>query len=194
MSSFHSLLSEYMSFVNLEAWLHVAALVVCPTIGVLVMEARDAEGDGCAIVVEEAIVAVGHPTITLIVERIKRGIKDEVILAHSAVIPYPLQPPCACERATQFHVLPVGVALLAVNGDELAGLPFAHTVHFAVGLECEALEVTLRVADVLVVPRANDNRPVLLIQLHRLLVCLRVGVSWLIAAARGEGESSKEKE
>ena len=29
------------------------------------------------------------------------------------------QLPCSCERAAQFHVLPVGVALLAVDGDGL---------------------------------------------------------------------------
>ena len=60
------------------------------------------------------------------------------------------QLPRPCERAAQFHILPVGVALLAVDGDGLAGLPFVHSRQCAVGLEGEALEVTLRVADVLV--------------------------------------------
>ena len=61
----------------------------------------------------------------------------------------------------------------------------------AVGLEREALEVSLRVADVLVVPCADHERPVLLIQLNRLLVRLWVGISWIVTTARAEGEGCK---
>ena len=85
--------------------------------------------------------------------------------------------------------------MLAVDGDEFAGLPFAHSCQRAIGLEREALEVTLRVADVLVVPCGDHERPVLLIQLHGLFVCLWVGISWFVAAARGECEDyDHEKE
>ena len=104
------------------------------------------------------------------------------------------QLPCSRERAAQFHVLPVGILFFTVDGDGLAGLPFAHSRQCAVGLEGEALEVTLGVADALVVPCADHERPVLLIQLHGLFVCLWVSISWLVAAARGECESGNQEE
>ena len=42
---------------------------------------------------------------------------------------------------------------------------------------------------------ADHERPVQLVQLHGLFVCLRVGISWFVAAARGECEDyDQEKE
>ena len=104
------------------------------------------------------------------------------------------QLPRSLERAAQFHVLPVGVLFLIVDRDEFTRLPFAHSRQCAVGLEHQALKVTLCFADVLVVPCADHERPVLLIQLHGLFVCLRVGISWFVAAARGECEGDNQEE
>ena len=134
----------------------------------------DAEGGGVGVGEGEGA-GVGHVVARGIV--VGGGQLQAVALLAAIALGTPVsQLPCSCERAAQFHVLPVGVALLAVDGDGLAGLPFAHTRQRAVGLEGEALEVSLRVADVLVVPCADHERPVLLVQLHGLFVSLRVGI------------------
>ena len=131
----------------------------------------EAEGGGVGVGEGEGA-GVGHVVPFLIV--VGGGQLQAVALLAAVALGTPVsQLPRPCERAAQFHVLPIGVLLLAVDGDGLAGLPFAHTRQCAVGLEGEAIEVTLRVADVLVVPCADHERPVLLIQLHGLFVCLR---------------------
>ena len=169
-----------------------AALVVDPAVGVFDVIALDAEGGGVSVGEGEGA-GVGHVVARGIV--VGGGQLQAVALLAAIALGTPVsQLPCSCERAAQFHVLPVGVALLAVDGDGLAGLPFAHTRQRAVGLEGETLEVSLRVADVLVVPCADHERPVLLVQLHSLFVCLRVGISWFVAAARGECEGGNQEE
>ena len=58
-----------------------------------------------------------------------------------------------------------------------------------------AISLTLCVTDILVVPCANHERSVLLVQLNGLFVCLWVCISWFVAAARGECEDyDQEKE
>ena len=107
----------------------------------------DAEGGGVGVGEGEGA-GVGHVVARGIV--VGGGQLQAVALLAAIALGTPVsQLPCSCERAAQFHVLPVGVALLAVDGDGLAGLPFAHSCQCAVGLEGEALEVSLRVADVL---------------------------------------------
>ena len=166
-----------------------AALVVDPAVGVFDVIALDAEGGGIGVGEGEGA-GVGHVVSLGIV--VGGGQLQAVALLAAVALWTPVsQLPCSRERAAQFHVLPIGVALFPVDGDELAGLPLAHSRQCAVGLKREALKVTLRVADVFVVPCADHERPVLLIQLHGLFVCLRVGISWFVAAARGEVESSK---
>ncbi len=151
-----------------------AALVVDPAVGGFDVIALEAEGGGVGVGEGEGA-GVGHVVPFLIV--VGGGQLQAVALLAAVALGTPVsQLPRPCERAAQFHVLPIGVLLLAVDGDGLAGLPFAHTRQCAVGLEGEALEVSLRVADVLVVPCADHERPVLLIQLHGLFVCLRVEV------------------
>lgn len=169
-----------------------AVLVVDPAVGVFDVIALDAEDGGVGVGEGEGA-GVGHVVARDIV--VCGGQLQAVALLAAVALGTPVsQLPCSRERAAQCHVLPVGIALLAVDGDRLAGLPFAHTRQCAVGLEGEALEVTLRVADVLVVPCADHERPVLLIQLHGLFVCLRVGISWFVAAARGECEGDNQEE
>ena len=169
-----------------ETWFSRAAQEGNPAVGVFDVIALDAEGGGVGVGEGEGA-GVGHVVAPGIV--VCGGQLQAVALLAAVALGTPVsQLPRPRERAAQFHVLPVGVALLAVDGDGLAGLPLAHSRQCAVGLEGEALEVTLRVADVLVVPCADHERPVLLIQLHGLFVCLRVGISWFVAAARGECE------
>ena len=166
-----------------------AALVVDPAVGVFDVIALDAEGGGVGVGEGEGA-EVGHVVAPGIV--VGGGQLQAVALLAAVALGTPVsQLPRSRERAAQFHVLPVGVLFLTVDGNELAGLPFAHSRQYAVGLEGEALEVTLRVADVFVVPCADHERPVLLIQLHGLFVSLRVGIPWFVAAARGEEGSSK---
>ena len=169
-----------------------AALVVDPAVGGFDIIALDAEGGGIGVGEGEGA-GVGHVVSLGIV--VGGGQLQAVALLAAVALGTPVsQLPRSRERAAQFHVLPVGVALLPVDGDELAGLPLAHSRQCAVGLKHQALKVTLRVADVLVVPCADHERPVLLIQLHGLFVCLRVGIPWFVAAARGECEDDNQEE
>ena len=178
---------------ELKTWLLIAAKEGNPSI--LVFEVKSFESKRRFIgVVEGGDIRVGHVVAPGIV--VCGGQLQAVALLAAVALGTPVsQLPCSRERAAQFHVLPVGVALLAVDGDGLAGLPFAHSRQCAVGLEGEELEVSLRVADVLVVPCANHERSVLLVQLNGLFVCLWVCISWFVAAARGKCKDyDQEKE
>ena len=165
---------------------------VDPAVCIFDVIALDAEGGGVGVGEGEGA-GVGHVVAPGIV--VCGGQLQAVALLAAVALWTPVsQLPCSRERAAQFHVLPIGVALFPVDGDELAGLPLAHSRQCAVGLKREALKVTLRVADVLVVPCADHERPVLLVQLHGLFVCLRVGISRFVAAARGECEGGNQEE
>ena len=175
-----------------EPWFGRAAQEGNPAVGVFDVIALEAEGGGVGVGEGEGA-GVGHVVAPGIV--VGGGQLQAVALLAAVALWTPVsQLPCSRERAAQFHVLPIGVALFPVDGDELAGLPLAHSRQCAVGLKREALKVTLRVADVLVVPCADHERPVLLVQLHGLFVCLRVGISRFVAAARGECEGGNQEE
>ena len=175
-----------------EPWFGRAAQEGNPAVGVFDVIALDAEGGGIGVGEGEGA-GVGHVVAPGIV--VCGGQLQAVALLAAVALGTPVsQLPRPCELAVQFHVLPVGVLFFTVDGDELAGLPLAHSRQCAVGLKREALKVTLRVADVLVMPCADHERPVLLVQLHGLFVSLRVGISWFIAAARGECEGGNQEE
>ena len=128
---------------ELKTWLLIAAKEGNPSI--LVFEVKSFESKRRFIgVVEGGDIRVGHVVAPGIV--VCGGQLQAVALLAAVALGTPVsQLPCSRERAAQFHVLPVGVALLAVDGDGLAGLPFAHSRQCAVGLEGEELEVSLRV-------------------------------------------------
>ena len=83
------------------------------------------------------------------------------------------------------------VTSLRVDGDEFAGLPFAHSREGPVCAERQPLEEASLVLDVLDMPRPGDNRCVLLPQLFCLLVRLLVS-PLRVAAARGESDEGEQ--
>ena len=89
--------------------------------------------DARATLHQQVVAFAGCGTVEV---KVARAELLEVILAHSAVIPHPLQPPRASERADDvLHVLPVGISLLTVDADYRASLPLAITRQRAVLLE-----------------------------------------------------------
>lgn len=169
-----------------------AALVIDPAVGVFDIIALDAESSGIGIAKGEGA-GVSHVVSLRIVVC---GGQLQAITPFTVV---PLwtpvsQLPRPSKRAAQFYVLPVCIALLAVDGDEFTGLPLTHSLQCAVSQKRQPLEVTLCIASFLVVPCADYKRSILLVQLHSFFVRLWVGISWLVAAARSEGEGGNQEE
>ena len=143
---------------------------------------------------EEGIktVGVGGNPVALFIKVSREP--EPVYAGRTFFVTFPRQFPRARELPVIVHeILPVCILLLTVDGDEFAGLPFAHSRESPVCAERQPLEEASLVLNVFDMPRSGDNRCVLLPQLLRLLVCLRVS-PLRVAAACCKGECYETKE
>ena len=170
-----------------ETWLGVATSIDGLAVIAVGNKAASETERGFVGMDEEGVQVVGVVSPVMIFIKVSRE-PEPVRAGRTVCIALPRQLPLARERPVIVHeILLVGILLLSVDGDEFAGLPFAHSREGPVCAERQPLEEASLVLDVFDMPRPGDNRRVLLPQLFRLLVRLLVS-PLRVAAARGEDD------